>query len=106
MPNRTLYWSDHVTLRETLVDNGDGTGILVTYDTDGNELVTERLSDLPIPKERELTETERLEEIEEVTATLLGKTREEFKGMTREERKTEAQGVRDSAKGKGGGRQP
>jgi YD repeat-containing protein len=51
--------TDGVMVEQT-VDNGDGTGIRTTYDSDGNVTATEQLTGLPIPAEPEPTAEERL----------------------------------------------
>ena len=50
MSNVTGYWADGVTLREQVVDNGDGTGTRTTFDADGNPETVEQLTGLPTPE--------------------------------------------------------
>ena len=63
---------DQGVLRESVIDNGDGTGVRTTYDAEGNVTGTEELTGLPIPVEPEPTVEEQLAEVTAALNALAG----------------------------------
>lgn len=64
-----FYANSVLRVRET--DHGDGTGTRTTFDVDGNITSTEQLTGLPIPQPPELTDAEKIAELQATVDALL-----------------------------------